>query len=124
MSKNLDRAHGGWGEKLPDWVAALAAACDRLGSQGKVGKQLGISDSAVNQALGRSNPALRLDRIEQKVRGEFMRQTVICPVLGEISTRDCLDYQQRKFRPTNPARVALFKACKTCPNREGACSKS
>jgi hypothetical protein len=121
-SKSIDRARLAWGNRLPDWIAALAWHCDRASSQGKVAEQLGISSAAVNQVLGNVYGG-RLDRVQARVRGELMREVVTCPVLGEISKRDCLDYQYRKFRPTNPARVALFKACKTCPNREGACSK-
>jgi hypothetical protein len=48
-----------------------------------------------------------------------MKAVVTCPVLGEISTRDCIANQTRKFRPTNPLTVALRKACPRCPNREG-----
>ena len=40
-----------------------------------------------------------------------------CPILGEISKRACLDHQGRKYSATNPLRVKLFRACKTCPNR-------
>lgn len=126
MSKNLDRARAGWGASTPDWIAALASACDRTGSQGKVGAELGISSAAVNQVLGNVYKG-RLDRIEARVRGELMKEVVACPILGEISKRDCLDYQGRKFRPTNPTRAKLYRACKTCPNREkkpeDACSK-
>lgn len=119
---NLMRARAAWGgDKTPDWIEALAGACDLAGSQGKVAERLGISAAAINQALGNSYKG-RLDRIEQRVRGELMQHTVNCPVLGEISTRDCLDHQKRKFRATNPLRVRLHQTCPTCPNREDACS--
>lgn len=119
---NLDRVARLWGAKPPDWIAALAAECDRT-SQGQCATRLGISSAAVNQVLGHAYKG-RLDRIEQRVRGELMRETVVCPVLGEISRRDCLDYQARKFRPTNPLRVQLYTACPACPNREDACSST
>jgi hypothetical protein len=57
------------------------------------------------------------------VRGEFLDARVSCPVLGEIPTGECIGHQLRKFQPTNPLRVALRRACPTCPNREDACSK-
>jgi DNA-binding transcriptional regulator YdaS (Cro superfamily) len=117
---NQDRARAAWGKATPDWIVALAAACD-ASTQGKVAERLGISDSAVNQALGNVY-AGRIDRIEARVRGEYMKATVTCPVLDEISTRDCIANQERnkKFRPTNDLRVRLKKACPLCPNREDA----
>lgn len=117
---NLERARAAWGAKTPDWIVALAGECDRS-SQGRVARRLGISAAVVNQVLGGAYKG-RLDRVEARVRGEFMGATVQCPVLGEISRRDCISNQTLKFRPTNPLRVALRKACPVCPNREDACS--
>lgn len=119
---NANRAARFWGANAPDWIAALAVECDRT-SQGQCAARLGISPALVNQVLGHSYKG-RFDRIEQRVRGELMRETVDCPVLGEISRRDCLDHQARarSFRATNPLRRALYAACPICPNREDACS--
>ncbi len=116
MSANLERVQASW-TNPPDWVLALARACDAA-SQGKVAERLGVSGAAVNQVLGNAYRG-RVDRVEVRVRGELMKATVMCPVLGEISSRKCLDEQKRPFAATNPLRVALFQACKTCPNREG-----
>lgn len=115
---NVDRARAAWTSGVPEWVAALAAACDKS-SQGKVAQRLGISSAAVNQVLGASYKG-RIDRVEARVRGELMRETVACPVLGEISRRECLDHQRRKFAATNPMRVQLYRACKDCPNKEAS----
>jgi len=120
-NSNQARAKATWGE-VPDWVQALAVACDRT-SQGVVAKQLGISGAVVNQAIGNAYKG-RVDRIETRVRGELMRATVLCPVIGPISTRDCLDNQKRGFRATNPLRVKLSRTCPTCTHREDACSKA
>lgn len=118
---NVNRVARLWGANAPDWIRALAAECDRS-SQGECAARLGISPAVVNQVLGHSYKG-RLDRVEQRVRGELMRETCDCPVLGEISRRDCLDHQVRAktFRPTNPMRVRLYAACPACPNREDAC---
>ena len=113
---NVERARAAWGDPMPDWIYALARACDAT-SQGKVAAQIGISSAAVNQTLG-NKYAGRVDTVEIRVRGELMKQVVGCPVLGEISTRDCLDHQKRKFRATNPLRVRLAQTCPDCPNRE------
>ncbi len=123
QAANVNRAMRAWGAKLPDWIKVLAERCDDHESQAKVAGELEISPSAVNQVLAHSYRG-RLDRIEAKVRGVYMKAVVACPVLGEISTRDCLDNQAkaRVFKATNPLRRALFTACKTCPNREKPCS--
>ncbi len=116
VTPNLERARAAWGKIPPDWIVVLASECD-ASTQEKVGKRLGISGSAVNQALGNVYKG-RMDRVEACVRGEYMKAVVGCPVLGEISTRDCIANQTRKFRPTNPLTVALRRACPACPNRE------
>ncbi len=119
---NADRALLHWanpagsGGEVPEWIWALAEACD-CSSQGQIAKRLGISPAVVNQVLGNAYKG-RLDRVEARVRGELMRETVRCPVLAAISKRDCLDHQKAKFSATNPLRVRLYRACKTCPNRE------
>jgi len=114
---NLDTLRASWGAKPAEWLLALAEECDRPGqSQGKVSERLGVSPAVVNQALKNAYKG-RLDRLEERVRGELMREVVGCPILGEISKRACLDHQGRKYSATNPLRVKLFSACKTCPNR-------
>lgn len=115
---SLQRALLAWGKKLPDWVQRLAEECDTR-TQTKVAEQLRISAAVVNQVLG-NKYAGRMDTVEARVRGEFMKAVVTCPVLGEISTSDCVANQAQKFRPTNPLRVALRKACPSCPNRKDA----
>lgn len=116
MTANLERARASWGGEPPDWIEALARACDGA-SQGKVAAKLGISAAAVNQTLGNRYVG-RVDQVEIRVRGELMRTVVACPILGDINSRDCLDHQKRKFRATNPLRVRLAQTCPSCPNRE------
>ena len=112
---NLETLRASWGAKPLEWLLALALECDRT-SQGKAAERLGVSPAVVNQALKNAYKG-RLDRLEERVRGELMREVVGCPILGEISKRACLDHQGRKYSATNPLRVKLFSACKTCPNR-------
>ncbi len=114
----MNRAARAWGANPPDWIVALANACDAT-SQGQVARELDISSAVVNQTLGRSYKG-RLDRIEARVRGQYMREVVACPVLGEISTKDCQENQKqtRAFRATNPLRVQLRQSCPKCPHRE------
>ena len=115
MSRNLDTAQGAWGKALPDWVAALAEACDRT-SQTAVAAQLGVSGSAVNQALRNRYPAA-LGRLEQRVRGVLMNGTVACPVLGELAADLCLEWQRKaqQFQDTGQLRRRMWRACRACP---------
>ncbi len=107
---NVATARAAWGKDCPDWIVALARACDQM-SQNAAGKRLGVSGAAVNQVL-RRRYAGRMDRLEARVRGELMRATVMCPVLEEISSRQCQDEQRRAFATTNPQRVRLYHACR------------
>lgn len=109
------RARDGWGDTLPDWVAELAAACD-ASSQGRVARRLGYSASVISQVLSRT---YRGDyaRVEQKVRGELMRETLECPVMGEIRKSTCIDNQRLAARgviATSSMRSRLYHACRTC----------
>jgi DNA-binding transcriptional regulator YdaS (Cro superfamily) len=107
-----------WGADAPEWVRSLAEECDRT-SQQQAAKRLGVSGSLVNQVLKHVYNG-RYDGIEARVKGELLRETVLCPVLGEISSRRCLDEQARPYANTNRIRVALYKASRSgCPNFRG-----
>lgn len=54
----------------------------------------------------------------QRIRGQFMGRTVLCPVYGTLNKRNCLDNQALPQAFTNPLRAALGRACKTCVNRK------
>jgi len=117
-SPNAANVRASWGVRPPEWVSALAEACDAT-SQGKVAARLGVSPTVVNQALKNCYGG-RLDHFEQRVRGELMRETVPCPILAEITKRECLDHQERGYEATNSMRVRLFQMCRRCPNRRDA----
>ena len=99
----------------PDWLAALRLECQRT-SQARAGARLGVSGSTVNQVLKGSYRG-DMTRVKGLVEGALMDATVACPVLGELPRNRCLENQRRPFEATNPTRVALYHACKTCPNR-------
>lgn len=103
----------------PDVQAALQAAVARFGSQVKVAEELGVSPAVVNNLL-KDRYLGDVAGMAERIRGQFMAQTVVCPVMGELSRRHCLDYQGRPLVFTNPTRVALHQACKTCTNRREA----
>lgn len=110
--------------KLPKALAvdvrdALIAAVARLGSQTAVARDLGVSPAVVNHLL-RDRYVGDVATMAERIRGQYMAETVNCPVMGELGRRHCLDYQSRPLAHTNPQRVRLFHACKTCPNRRDA----
>lgn len=107
-----------------EWMAVLQAECSREGSsQARVAEKLrngsprGFpSASTLNQVLkGKYEGDLK--RIQALVEGAFMGKTVKCPVLGELARNRCMEHQTKPFAATNPMRVQLYHACKTCPNR-------
>lgn len=114
----MNRASRGWGASVPDWIVVLAKRCDAA-SQSKVAEELGQSPAVVNQVLANTYNG-RMDRVETRVRGTYMKATVACPVMGEISTVACTDnqHQAKKFKATNHLRVLLLNACPVCPNKE------
>jgi hypothetical protein len=100
-----------------DVKTALQKAVTRFGSQTKVASELGVS-SAVISALLKDKYLGSVAVMEQRIRGQYMAETVMCPVQGTLSTRNCLDNQALPMAFTNPVRAALGRACRTCPNRK------
>lgn len=107
---NLEKAKNAWQGMPPEWVEAMASACD-VTSQRKVAALLDYSAGAVNAVINHKWPA-STDAIEQAVRDKLMATTVICPVQGEIGLDVCLANQALPFAATNNMRVRLFRACR------------
>jgi len=115
----INTAREFWDEGLPDWVAALAEACDRE-SQNKVARQMGRSASLVSNILRNRYPA-DTSIIEDIVRGTFMSENVDCPVLGEIGKQVCRKWRSkaRQFENVNSQQVTMYRACNRCPLHNG-----
>ncbi|HHX89915.1 MAG TPA: hypothetical protein GX700_09135 [Paracoccus sp.] len=109
----IARAH--WGALLPDWIEALAKACDAA-SQAKVAKRLGRSGALVSGVLRASYPG-DIRAIEELVRGHLLAGTVACPALGVLPLHECRDWMRkaRAFQNTNALRVRMYRACHRCP---------
>jgi hypothetical protein len=107
------KALSAWGESIRPEVIALAEACDR-NTASAVAKQLGYSAGLVSYVLANRYPG-DVETVLAKVRGRYMAETVLCPVLGEIGLHRCLNEQKRPFAATNSTRARLYHACKTCP---------
>ncbi len=110
-----ERAAAAWGAGMPDWIAALAAACDET-SQAKVAARLFYSPAAVSYVVN-AKYAGDMDAVEQAVRGALMNRKVQCPVAGELAADACLAHQRAPFAAHNPQRVQFYRACRAgCPN--------
>lgn len=110
-----DESISGGTPNTQEWLQELERQC-AASSQGKVAKVLGISRAAVSQILSGKYPG-DLRAMESRVRGAYMQGVVQCPVLGELSSKDCQDWQRKPFAATNPTRVQMYRACRDgCPN--------
>jgi len=100
-----------------DWVSVLREQC-AINSQRIVGMKIGYSNAVVNQVLkGRYKGDI--SKVEKAVKGAFMNETVVCPVVGEIPTHICMAYQKLPFAAINPQRVQLYRACRDgCPHSQ------
>lgn len=101
----------------PDVKAVLQAQVLRFGSQVKVAAELSVTGAVISTLLQDKYPG-SVDLMEQRIRGQFMGSTVLCPVYGTLNKRNCLDNQALPQAFTNPLRAALGRACKTCINRK------
>lgn len=95
----------------------LVAEVKRFGSQTKVARELRVTGAVISQLLSDKYPG-SVARMEERIRGQFMGHTVICPVQGTLNKRDCLDNQALPMAFTNPVRAALGRACKSCTHRK------
>lgn len=103
-----------------DWIDALRAACDAAGSQAAVAPKLGYSAAVVSQVL-KGTYAGDVRRVEAAVRGLLMRETLDCPVLGDIRRDECLRNQRAPFSANgDPVRRVLRATCPKCPNNHAA----
>jgi hypothetical protein len=100
---------------MPDWVEALALACERS-SQNRVAVALSRSSTVISQVLTRTYAA-SMDRIEDRVRGVYLNGMVQCPEKGELPTNECQDWREkaRTFAMGNPERTQMLRACRRCP---------
>lgn len=97
-----------------DALNALRKLCVST-SQAVVARRLGVSDAAISGAL-KGRYIGNVERLAERVRGELLNAKVICPVLGEITTRICQDEREKPFHTANPQRIRIWRACQTCPN--------
>lgn len=120
---HVAKAHSSWGESIPEWIITLAHACNRS-SQSAVAKDLGYSGSAISLVIGNAYNG-DLGRIEQMVRGAFMAETVVCPILGEMTRDVCQTWQKKHFSTASSHRVRMYQACRNgCRNSRISSNRS
>lgn len=109
------KAREAWGEDLPDWVLVLAENAE-ASSLNKVAKHVGVSASQLSQIIT-GKYAGRYDVARDAIRYHYMREVVACPMLGELASNVCTDWQAkaRDFQPTSSHRVKMARACRGCP---------
>jgi hypothetical protein len=111
----LAKAVAAWGDDPPLEVVALAEAAQR-DTASAAARAIGYSPAVVSHVLANRYPG-DLSAVFAKIRGVWLGEMVVCPVLGEIGRDQCLREQKRPFAATNSSRARLFHACKICPNR-------
>ena len=114
---NLEKARTAWGDPPPDWIVALAEACNAE-TQTAVGKKIGYAGSTISQVLSDTYKGGDMVRFEQVVRGALMAETVTCPVMNSEIGRDvCLGWQKRPFSTASANAVRMYHGCrKGCPH--------
>lgn len=118
--QHVDKAVSAWGDALPDWVRALAERADALGSQSKVAAEIDYSPATVSTIIGNTYGARDTSALETAVRATIMAATVTCPVFGETSLTQCLDWRDaaaRPFRALSSLHSHMRDACRACSNR-------
>lgn len=102
--------------EAPDWVIALAEACNARGGQAAAAKAIDYSAAVVNQALKGVYKG-DVTAVESRVRAAFMSAERHCPELGRMPAHACFDWQKkaRTFANVNPLRVRMYRACRKCP---------
>lgn len=95
-----------------DALAALVALKKQL-PQAEIARLLGINEGTISNALA-GRYIGNVDKLAERIRGQFLNKTVACPVLGVISARICQDERNKPFHSANPMRLQIWRACRTC----------
>ena len=100
-----------------EWFDVLLQKVTELGRR-QVETDTGLSKTTLSMVLNKKYNG-SLENVGKRVAAAYIRTTVNCPVLGDIASQRCAAEQQKPFSHSNPQRVRLFRACKTCPHRNG-----
>ena len=106
-----------WGPNPPDYIVALARACEMADSQSRIAKRLNYSPAVISQTL-KNKYRGDLTAVEQSIRAALMSESVDCPAVGqEIELATCLEHQAhvKNGNRSNSFRIAMTRNCPTCP---------
>jgi hypothetical protein len=104
-------------QALPILEQAVADRHDErgIGGAAKVAAELGCTESLISQLRGGSYPSPR--RWYRLIVEKYGSETVICPVVGQISLERCGRETERPYSLVNPTRRAFSQTCPTCERR-------
>jgi hypothetical protein len=109
------KAHAAWGEAMPKWVRVLAEEANRTNAT-LAARRIGYSLAVLSHVFSR-NYRGDMSKVEARVRGALMGETVTCPVVGEIGRDRCLSEQAMGNTGASSIRAKLFRACRGgCPH--------
>lgn len=118
----FETVQAAWGGEQPDWVRALAVACDEA-SQAQVARRIGYAPAVVSQVLrNRGYNGGNTRAVETVVRAVLMADEVRCPILAVIPLAACLEHQDRVAAGARGSelRIRLARACPTCSHNRSA----
>lgn len=103
-----------WGDQPPQWIQQLAELVEQHGSIQATANRVGVSRTSISLLLKNDYPSPSTLKMQAKVEAIF--SNVSCPVLAEISNAQCQTEREKPFIGSNPTRIQLYRACRSCPN--------
>lgn len=100
-----------WGDNPPEFIRVLARLVDESGSCTAAADRVGINRASVSTLLANKYPA-GTARMEKTIMA--WAALVDCPVLGKITGEQCRIERQKPFVGSNPQRIRLYRACRSC----------
>lgn len=106
-----------WGDNPPEFIRVLARLVTQEGSNKAAAERIGVNRASVSTLLANKYPA-STRRMEQAIM--TWASFVDCPVLGEITGEQCQKERNKPFIGSNPTRIRLYRACRSCPRNPEA----
>lgn len=106
-----------WGNPVPHFITVLANEVQDS-NRAVVARRLGVSRSTVSLLLDNKYPSPSTAKMEARIMDVL--GGVRCPQLGDITQAECQKHRKAKFVGSNPAKVALYRACQRCPHNKEA----
>jgi len=106
-----------WGPEPPEFIRVLARLVAQAGSNHAAAERIGVNRASVSTLLANKYPA-NTGRMEKAIM--TWASFVDCPVLGEITGEQCQKERAKPFIGSNPTRIRLYRACRSCPRNPAA----